>query len=173
MSVKFRIGDNVILKKERTKAIVLLLIGDKKLKVEDEHGFKYILNCSDILPLNESTDNLTSYGTNFVIKDKEITKEKKKMSFSKTDSRGQVKIDLHIDKIISNYEYMKNFEIIKMQMDFCKKELDEAMIKQKHSLEIVHGIGGGVLKAEVHKLLNLYNLTFFESNNGGSTAVIL
>tara|TARA_Y100001968_G_C19273821_1_gene675625 strand:+ start:346 stop:864 length:519 start_codon:yes stop_codon:yes gene_type:complete len=172
MSIKFRIGDNVILKKERTKAIVILVIGDKKLKVEDEYGFKYILNSSDILPLNTSTDNMISYGTNFVIKDEEITKEKKKMSFSKTDSRGQVKIDLHIDKITSNYD-MKNSEIIKIQMDFCKKELDQAMIKQKHSLEIIHGIGGGVLKAEVHKLLNLYNLTFFESNNGGSTVVIL
>ena len=172
MSIKFRTGDNVILKKERTKAIVILVIGDKKLKVEDEYGFKYILNFSDILPLNTSTDNIISYGTNFVIKDEEITKEKKKMSFSKKDSRGQVKIDLHIDKITSNYD-MKNSEIIKMQMDFCKKELDQAMIKQKYSLEIIHGIGGGVLKAEVHKLLNLYNLTFFESNNGGSTAVIL
>ena len=47
------------------------------------------------------------------------------------------------------------------------------MMMHKKSIEIVHGIGGGVLKSEVHKLLGLYNLNFFESNNGGSTEVIL
>ena len=68
---------------------------------------------------------------------------------------------------------MKNSEIVQIQMEYCKKELDQAMIKHKESIEIVHGIGEGVLKSEVHKLLNLYNLTFFESNNGGSTEVVL
>ena len=40
------------------------------------------------------------------------------------------------------------------------------MLKSKHSLEIVHGIGEGVLKSEVHKLLKLYNLTFFLTISG-------
>ena len=38
MSVEFRIGDKVILKKDRTKATVLLSIGDRKVKIEDEYG---------------------------------------------------------------------------------------------------------------------------------------
>ena len=68
---------------------------------------------------------------------------------------------------------MQNSEIVKIQMEYCKKELDLAMFKAKHSLKIVHGIGEGVLKSEVHKLLKMYNLSFFESNNGGSTEVML
>ena len=36
MSLKFRIGDKVILKKNRIKAIILLEIGDRKVKIEDE-----------------------------------------------------------------------------------------------------------------------------------------
>ena len=47
------------------------------------------------------------------------------------------------------------------------------MLKSKHSLEIVHGIGEGVLKSEVHKAFKLYNLTFFESQDSGSTEVLL
>ena len=173
MSGKFRIGDKVILKKDRTKATVLLEIGDRKVKIEDEYGFEYVINNSDILPLNQSTDTMISYGKTFEVKDEDIRKEKKKTSFNKTDSRGRVKIDLHIEQITSYYDHMKNSEIVQVQMEYCKKELDQAMLKHKESIEIVHGIGEGVLKSEVHKLLDLYNLTFFESNNGGSTEVIL
>ena len=173
MSGKFRIGDKVILKKDRTKATVLLEIGDRKVKIEDEYGFEYIINNSDILPVDKSTDTMISYGKTFEVKDEDIRKEKKKTSFNKTDSRGRVKIDLHIEQITSYYDHMKNSEIVQVQMEYCKKELDQAMLKHKESIEIVHGIGEGVLKSEVHKLLNLYNLTFFESNNGGSTEVVL
>lgn len=174
MSVEFRIGDKVILKKDRTKATVLLSIGDRKVKIEDEYGFEYIVSRSDILPLNESTNIVSAYGRDFEVKDEDVRKKReKKTYFRKTDRGGMVKIDLHIEQITSYYHHMKNSEIVQIQMEYCKKELDQSMMKNKKSIEIVHGIGGGVLKSEVHKLLDLYNLTFFESNNGGSTEVIL
>ena len=110
----------------------------------------------------------------FEVKDEDLLKKiEKNTHFSKKDRGGMVKIDLHIEKINSYYHRMKNSEIIQIQMEYCKKELDQAMMKHKKSIEIVHGIGGGVLKSEVHKLLDLYNLNFFVSNNGGSTEVIL
>ena len=40
-------------------------------------------------------------------------------------------------------------------------------------LIIVHGIGEGVLKKEVHELLNRYQLRYYESLNGGSTEVMI
>ena len=42
-----------------------------------------------------------------------------------------------------------------------------------HKLIIVLGIGEGVLKKEVHDLLNRYQLRYFESLNGGSTEVMI
>ncbi len=95
MSQKFRIGDKVILKKDRTKATVLLSIGDRKVKIEDEYGFEYIINHSDILPLNESTNIVSAYGRDFEVKDEDVRKKReKKTYFSKTDRGGMVKIDL-------------------------------------------------------------------------------
>ena len=58
-------------------------------------------------------------------------------------------------------------------MDYCKKELDLALVKSKYSIEIIHGKGEGVLMGEVHKLLNLYNLRYYISNDAGSTEVML
>ena len=170
----FNIGERVVLKKERTKATILLNIGDKKVKIKDEDGFEYIINNSDLLPLDTNTDNTQSYGNQFDIKEDDLPKKDiKKLKLNKTDSSGRVKIDLHIEQLTNYYHHMQNSEIVKIQMEYCKKELDLAMFKAKHSLEIVHGIGEGVLKSEVHKLLKMYNLSFFESNNGGSTEVML
>ena len=174
MIFSFKIGEKIILKEDRTKAKIVLHIGDRKVKIEDENGFVYIVNNSEILPLDSETDNPKSYGSSFDLKEEDIIISKAfKSRKSKLDSGGRVKIDLHIENLTSYYNHMHNAEIVKLQMDYCKKELDEAMLKSKHSLEIVHGIGEGVLKAEVHKLLKLYNLTFFESHDSGSTEVVL
>ena len=54
MIFSFKIGEKIILKEDRTKAKILLLIGDKKVKIEDEEGFIYIVNISEILPLDLS-----------------------------------------------------------------------------------------------------------------------
>jgi dsDNA-specific endonuclease/ATPase MutS2 len=169
-----KIGDIIVLKNNRTKASILLFIGDRKVKIKDEDAFEYIVNRSDIVAIDKDTDNYEAYGTSFEVKESDLKKDKNRKIFSlKSDSRGRVKIDLHIENLTNYHNQMQNFEIVQMQMNFCKKELDSAMIKQKESLEIIHGIGEGVLKSEVHKLLKLYNLTFFESQNGGSTEVML
>ena len=42
MSIKFKIGDKVILKKDRTKAIITLIIGVRKAKILD--GFLKMLD---------------------------------------------------------------------------------------------------------------------------------
>ena len=38
---------------------------------------------------------------------------------------------------------------------------------------IVHGIGVGTLKKEVHQLLDQYNFRYYTSQDGGSTEVML
>ena len=174
MAFNLKIGDSVILKQDRTKAVIKSTIGDRKFKIIDDNGFEYFVYASEILPLNLENDNYKAYGTSFNVKEEDIRKDKESRLFNnKTDSKGKIRIDLHIEQLTSYYVHMQNYEIVQIQMEYCKKELDLAMIKSKHSLEIVHGIGEGVLKGEVHKLLRLYNLNYFESNNGGSTEVIL
>jgi dsDNA-specific endonuclease/ATPase MutS2 len=40
-------------------------------------------------------------------------------------------------------------------------------------VEIVHGIGEGILRNEVHQILKNYKLRYYLSKNGGSTEVML
>ena len=162
------------MKKDRDIAEILLLIGDSKAKIRDENGFEYYISLKEILLMNVETHNSKSYGNTFNVKKEDLNLNKKKnLNSGKSDSGSRVKIDLHIEKINSYFHHMQNSEIVQIQMDYCRKELDLAMIKGRQSIEIIHGIGEGVLMNEVHKLLDLYNLRYYVSNDSGSTEVIL
>ena len=84
-----------------------------------------------------------------------------------------IKVDLHIDNIDDDYLFLTNYEIVQKQLVKCERILLSALNSKTQRLIIVHGIGQGVLKNEVHKLLNKFKLRYFESINGGSTEVML
>ena len=48
---------------------------------------------------------------------------------------------------------MDNFEIVQLQLNKCHKNIEKAINSDISRIEIVHGIGEGVLKNEVHKIL--------------------
>lgn len=170
MSKIFKIGDTVILKNERTKAVVTEIISSKKTKILDENDFEYIINTIDIFSLDKNSNSIKSYGTDFYIKDK---KDKKIDRINKVNKKShQLKIDLHIESLITNQDYSKE-NILDIQLDKCKEAIEIAIKKNKSSLEIIHGVGKKILRTEVHKLLNNYNLRYIVANHGGSTEVFL
>ena len=170
MSKIFKIGDTVILKNERTKAVVTEIISSKKTKILDENDFEYIINTIDIFSLDKNSNSIKSYGTDFYIKDK---KDKKIDRINKVNKKShQLKIDLHIESLITNQDYSKE-NILDIQLDKCKEAIEIAIKKNKSSLEIIHGVGKKILRTEVHKLLNNYYLRYIVAIHGGSTDVFL
>lgn len=62
-------------------------------------------------------------------------------------------IDLHLtDEIINSSHYEPQYSL-SIQMDYLEKELDNALVQGCDSITIIHGIGEGILKKEVHKYL--------------------
>jgi hypothetical protein len=66
---------------------------------------------------------------------------------------AQSVVDLHIDKIIDNTTGLSNGDIVQIQMAHFEKYLDLAITHQLPSLIVIHGIGTGKLKEEVHQSL--------------------
>ena len=128
MSKIFKIGDTVILKNERTKAVVTEIISSKKTKILDENDFEYIINTIDIFSLDKNSNSIKSYGTDFYIKDK---KDKKIDRINKVNKKShQLKIDLHIESLITNQDYSKE-NILDIQLDKCKEAIEIAIKKKQ------------------------------------------
>lgn len=64
-------------------------------------------------------------------------------------------IDLHIDKIANDWQRMSNFEIVSMQLKTFEKYYQLAIAHRQPSLIVIHGVGEGVLRNEIHDILRL------------------
>jgi len=62
-------------------------------------------------------------------------------------------VDLHIEKISDNWKGLSNFEIITLQLKEFEKWYDLAVAHHQPSLIIIHGVGKGRLKEEIHDIL--------------------
>jgi dsDNA-specific endonuclease/ATPase MutS2 len=60
---------------------------------------------------------------------------------------------------------MSNFDILNIQLDTAKRQIEFAVRKRIPKIVFIHGVGEGVLKAELDYLLGRYdNLKFYDAN---------
>ncbi len=62
-------------------------------------------------------------------------------------------VDLHIEKLTNDWEHLSNYEILSIQLKEFEKWLDLAIAHRQPNLIIIHGVGKGKLKDEVHDIL--------------------
>jgi len=62
-------------------------------------------------------------------------------------------IDLHIEKLTDNWQRMSNFEILSLQLKTFEKYYHLSVVHHQPSLIVIHGVGEGRLRDEIHELL--------------------
>ena len=62
-------------------------------------------------------------------------------------------VDLHIEKLEDSWQHMSNFEIVTRQVNEFQKWYDLAIAHRQPSLIIIHGVGTGKLRGEIHEIL--------------------
>ena len=170
MIYNFKIGDKVKFLKSNDFGTIVNIISDRKIQVEDSSLFLTVVNVKDIVKFDDHTDSVSAYGDITYAKDSKENESAKKIS---RHNLNEVKIDLHIENLSNDFLAMSNFEIVQVQIKKCEDALINAINSNSQKLIIVHGIGEGVLKKEVHNLLTRFELRYFISINGGSTEVML
>ena len=64
-------------------------------------------------------------------------------------------VDLHIEKLADNWKQMSNYEILSLQLRTFEKYYDLAIAHRQPTLIVIHGVGEGVLRNEIHDILRL------------------
>lgn len=64
-------------------------------------------------------------------------------------------VDLHIEKLSDSWKHMTNFEILTLQLKTFEKYFDLSVAHHQPSLTIIHGVGTGKLKDEIHDILKI------------------
>ncbi|WP_448701642.1 Smr/MutS family protein [Mucilaginibacter sp. AW1-3] len=87
-----------------------------------------------------------------------IDAEKLKESFFKpAEEKREIEkpsqeIDLHIEKLRDDHQFLGSADILRIQLEAFKKALDAAIVHKLPSVTFIHGVGNGTLKNELHKL---------------------
>jgi len=114
-----------------------------------------------------------------------IDAQKLKESFFRTPEEKTViekpgnEVDLHIEKLRNDYQFLNSAEILDIQLAHFHKTLDAAIVHQLPEIIFIHGSGNGTLRHEIHKLLGKHPKieTFMDARKEkfgyGATRVVL
>ena len=62
-------------------------------------------------------------------------------------------LDLHIEKLTEKWSSLDNFEMLTLQLQTFEKYFDLALAHHLPSMIVIHGVGSGKLRDEIHELL--------------------
>ena len=88
-----------------------------------------------------------------------------------------MEVDLHIHKL-TGATRLSNFDMLTIQLDTAKRQLDFAIKKRIPRVVFIHGVGEGVLKIELEYLFKRYdNVKYSEADprkyGSGATEVYI
>lgn len=122
-------------------------------------------------------DKLTEEDFQKVIKEKMDIQEEAKPVRKRTPEI--VEIDLHINELIDNTAGLSNTQILEIQKEKVESEMKSAIQTGIKKIVFIHGVGQGVLKQEVLKLLKTKYAKYYTQDASfreygyGATMVIL
>ncbi len=70
---------------------------------------------------------------------------------------GEAEVDLHLHSMFPDSHKIDDGLKLKKQIDFCRQIIDSAIEHKYRRLILIHGVGVGILKIEIHKLLRSYD----------------
>ncbi|MBW2961353.1 Smr/MutS family protein [Mesonia aestuariivivens] len=92
-------------------------------------------------------------------------KSKKRTSVKRKKVIPPMEVDLHIHHLVNSTKSLSNFEMLNIQLDTARRQLEFAINKRIQRIVFIHGVGQGVLKAELETLFSRYvNVKFYEAD---------
>lgn len=65
-----------------------------------------------------------------------------------------VEIDLHIEKLRDDYQFLDQSEMVNIQLAYFQQMLDAAIVHQMPKIVFIHGVGNGTLRHHIHKVIS-------------------
>lgn len=164
--MSFKIGDKVSVLDDDIDGVVKTIVGET-ITIETEDGFDMEFETHEIILSNTlSSQGLTEPDISSVIKEKEQSHKRRSIRIKpKERTQPKMEVDLHIHQLTNHYKGMSNFDMLNLQLDTAKRQLEFAMKKRIQKVVFIHGVGEGVLKTELEYLFKRYeNVKFYAAD---------
>lgn len=150
-----KLGDRVSLLDDDLEGTVCELSGHHVL-IETLDGFEMRFSKNELVVIESNIAfNATASDWQKRIEEKQETPKKKRSQRSgKQGNQTILEIDLHAEQLTRDHMRMPAHEILELQLDTARRQLHFARIKGIRKVVFIHGVGAGVLRAELEFLLN-------------------
>ena len=173
MESQFKIGDFVRFLNDEGEGTIVSFSSEQSALVEDSSGFAFEHPLKELVKIENSKHefsqynqvepntremldrNLDAHAVKAASKDfKNRYKERAANDFPHNAELFEV--DLHIHELLDNFERMTNGEIVTIQMEHFERMLAIAEKKKVKKVIFIHGVGQGVLRAEIRSFIKSY-----------------
>ena len=154
---KFEIGDKVSVLDEAINGKVLSVSG-REITIETSDGFEISYNDIDLIKTGSArlmTGGPSVSSSGRYAADKQSVD--RPASASRRPTSAIPIFDLHIEKLVKSHRHMTNTDILIFQTDTAKNHIEFAIRNRISKIVIIHGVGEGVLKSEIERLLRHYD----------------
>ncbi len=136
--------------------------------VETIDGFEIEFTKNEIVVVSEMLSKIDFAPSNLksIISEKETLKPKNtKRIKPKERIQPTFEVDLHIHHLVATEKGLQAHDKLEIQIDTAKRQLEFAINKRIQRIVFIHGIGAGVLRAELEYMLRRYDNISFEDAN--------
>ncbi len=165
----FKIGDKVSVLDEDLTGRITSVTGET-VTIVTEDGFEMQFDKNELVRISNEAElkakSFTNVSFSELLKEKESPRRKPTVKKNvKERFQPTMEVDLHIHQLTDNSARMSNHDMLTLQLDAARKQLEFAIRKRIQKVVFIHGVGEGVLKMELEYLFGRYpNITYYDAN---------
>jgi dsDNA-specific endonuclease/ATPase MutS2 len=173
MTREFKVGDRVRFLNDEGEGIILSFPSPNIALVEDSTGFAYeheVRELVHVVPLDKELKKYEDVNPDLAsLLERNIDAEmvKKANADFKAIYKGKqgseikgkgdwMEVDLHAHELLESQRGMTNGDIVVYQLEHFERMLRNAEEKKMKRVIFIHGVGQGVLRQEIRRILNEY-----------------
>lgn len=166
--MKMKLGDIVEALDDNISGEIIKISGSTII-IEDSDGFEYQFQAKELV-LKQSKSQIDSalYDSDIeaIKKEKEVIKRKQPQKVTPKERHApKFEVDLHIHHLTDSTKGMTNFDMLNLQLDTARGQLEFAIRKRIPKMVFIHGVGEGVLRQELETLFSRYNnVKFYDAD---------
>lgn len=165
----FQLGDKVQVLDEDATGVIVGFVNTNTVLVEiDEFEFPYLLSQLILVDANNKVIQVIDDGkisTPVIPSPHKVVNHYNIDPLERVNKLGQPEIDLHIEELVSAPGHLSAHKKLQIQINALEQFISSCAAQHICQFVVIHGVGQGVLKTEVKKVLHSHgNIVYQEAD---------